>query len=60
MPEVTVNRPVVNLSLGFVFLLIALFCFVAGFAVAEAWLTKGTVWEWAFAGFIASTLAKIL
>jgi hypothetical protein len=49
-----------SLSLALVFLLIALLCFVAGFCLAEGWLTKGTIWEWAFAGFTASTLAKIL
>lgn len=46
------------ITLNLVALLVALFCFVAGFCVAEAWLTKGSVWEWAFAGLAASTLAK--
>lgn len=56
--SVNVTRPV--LSLGLIFLLVALVCFIFGFCVAEGWFTKGTIWEWAFAGFIASTLAKIV
>ena len=55
MSAVNVTRPV--LSLGLIFLLV---CFIFGFCVAEGWFTKGNIWEWAFAGFIASTLAKIV
>jgi hypothetical protein len=51
-------RPVLSLSL--LFLLAALLAFIAAFCVAEAWLTKGTYQEWIAAGFIFTTLAKIL
>jgi hypothetical protein len=57
----TIERPArPALTLTLLFLLCALACFGLGLLVAEDWLTKGTVWEWAFGGFIFSTLAKIL
>lgn len=47
-------------SFSLLFLLAALACFAAGECLAQGWLTLGTVWQWAFGGFICATLAKLL
>lgn len=48
-----------NLSVAWLLRLVALLCFIATECVAQAWLTKGTVWEWAAAGLVAYTLSTL-
>lgn len=47
-------------TVNYLLVLIGLLCFIATECVAQAWLTKGTVWEWAAGGFIAVTAAKLV
>lgn len=55
-----IERPVVTLSFGFLFLLAALACFIAGFCVVQDWLTVGPPLAWLFGGLVFATLAKLV